>query len=169
MNTPIIPFKRVREAYGWLSNMSPHPVTFQDVEWRTAEALFQALRFPADAEVREAIRASRSPMGAKMAAKAAAHLMGDRSDAAWIAADLDRMRLVLRVKLACHPALGTELLATGNATLVEDVSSRATSSGLFWGMAQKTDGSWYGQNWLGRLWAEARAELLSARAEQGPG
>lgn len=162
MSTQIIPFRRVRDAYGWLSNMSPHPVTHEGVEWRTAEALFQALRFPNDAEVREAIRASRSPMGAKMAAKAAAHLMGDRTDDAWIAADLDRMRHVLRVKLACNPQIALDLSATGDATLVEDVSSRATSTGLFWGMAQKADGSWYGQNWLGRLWAEVRAG-------QGPG
>lgn len=152
-------FRKVREPYGWCSNMSPHPVTDEGLSYRTSEALFQALRFSAHPEVQDAIRAATSPMGAKMVAKAHSHLMGDRSDPAWIAADLDRMRHTLRVKLACHPGLVTELRATGSRTIIEDVSARASPTGLFWGMARTSDGLWYGQNWLGVLWAELRATL----------
>jgi len=52
-----IAFKKVREAYGWMSNMSPHPIQ----TWRTAEALFQALRFD-DITVKLAIHNEKSPM-----------------------------------------------------------------------------------------------------------
>lgn len=158
IHNPIV-FRRVREAYGWCSNMSPHPVTDAGVSYRTSEALFQALRFEAHPEVQAAIRAATSPMGAKMAAKSNTDLMGDRTDPAWIVADLDRMRHTLRVKLACHPQLATDLRATGDRTIIEDVSARPQGSGIFWGMARTPEGLWYGQNWLGALWAELRATL----------
>ncbi len=73
-------------------------------------------------------------------------------------ADLDNMRLVLRLKLQAHPALRRQLLATGAARLVEDCSSRAKGSGLFWGAALR-EGRWVGENWLGRLWEEQRVSL----------
>ena len=65
----------VKGEYGWLGNMSPHPVEHDGIWWKTAEALFQALRFPMDAvndegeNIREIIRAQKSPMAAKMKAK----------------------------------------------------------------------------------------------------
>ena len=68
-------------------------------------------------------------------------------------ADLDNMRLVLRLKLQAHPALGRQLLATGGARIVEDCSRRPHGSGLFWGAALR-EGRWVGENWLGRLWEE---------------
>jgi len=37
----MIAFKKVKDPYGWLGNMSPHPIG----EFRTAEHLFQATRF----------------------------------------------------------------------------------------------------------------------------
>ena len=40
----IIAFRRVKDAYGWLGNMSPYPITYMGNAWRTSEALFQALR-----------------------------------------------------------------------------------------------------------------------------
>ena len=73
-------------------------------------------------------------------------------------ADLDNMRLVLRLKLQAHPSLASQLLATGSARLVEDCSRRAKGSGLFWGAALR-NGQWVGENWLGRLWMELRDSL----------
>ena len=75
-------------------------------------------------------------------------------------ADLDHMRMVLRLKLEQHPELQEKLLATGAAQIVEDCTNRQHGSGLFWGAAQQGDGTWQGENWLGRLWMELRAELL---------
>jgi len=157
---PIITFTKVALPYGWLGNMAPYPVTYAGTTWRTAEALFQALRFE-DEAIREAIRREKSPMAAKMVAK--------KRKAALVvvplgAADLDNMRLVLRLKLQAHSALRRQLLATGSARLVEDCSRRPHGSGLFWGAALR-EGRWVGENWLGRLWEECRASL---RESGGP-
>lgn len=151
-----VTFTKVTLPYGWLSNMSPHPIVYEGQEWRTAEALFQALRF-ADADVREAIRAARSPMTAKMVAKRHKQL---RVVEPMGAKDLGNMRLCLRLKLSQHAELQAKLRATGDAAIYEDCTSRGRrGSNLFWG-AMRVPGGWEGQNWLGRLW-----EGLSAQPE----
>ena len=154
---PIIAFTKVALPFGWLGNMAPYPVTYGGKTWRTTEALFQALRFE-DESIRESIRQKASPMAAKMIAKKhkASMVVEPMSSA-----DLDNMRLVLRLKLQAHPALRQQLLATGAARLVEDCSRRAKGSGLFWGAARR-EGQWVGENWLGRLWMEVRGSLRDA-------
>lgn len=151
----VIAFKKVKDAYGWMSNMSPHPVKGMGLEFRTAEALFQALRFT-DQTVIEAIRAEKSPMGAKMVAKAnvAKMVITPRSYE-----DLHSMRYVLRSKVLQHPQLIKELLDTGDQILIEDVTARQNESGLYWGMAKMDSGEWTGQNQLGKLWMGLRAAL----------
>lgn len=41
----VIAFTKVSLPFGWMSNMSPHPIVHHSCEWPTAEHLFQALRF----------------------------------------------------------------------------------------------------------------------------
>lgn len=53
----VITFTKVALPYGWLGNMSPHPIVVAGKTWKTAESLFQALRFAEDDPVREEIRA----------------------------------------------------------------------------------------------------------------
>lgn len=53
----VIAFTKVNLPYGWLSNMSPHPLDFGGT-WRTSEALFQSLRF-SDNDIKELIRAEK--------------------------------------------------------------------------------------------------------------
>jgi hypothetical protein len=147
----IITIHRVARPYGWLSNMAPYAIEHLGYTWRTAEALFQALRFD-DEPIREAIRAERSPLAAK-------HLAYRHLDAMIVQPrtelDVENMRTVLRLKLAAHPQLQTELIATGDAQIIEDCSNRPTESGLFWGAALR-GGLWSGQNVLGKLWMELR-------------
>ncbi|MFO0892840.1 MAG: NADAR family protein [Isosphaeraceae bacterium] len=157
MSESIIPFTKVALPFGWLGNMAPFPVTFGGKSWRTAEALFQALRFE-DESIREAIRLEKSPMAAKMIAKKHKSQMVVEPMGP---ADLDNMLMVLQLKLQAHPALERELLATGGARLVEDCSRRPYGSGLFWGAALQ-EGEWVGQNWLGWLWMELRDSLRRA-------
>lgn len=151
-----ITFTKVDLPYGWLGNMSPHPVKYDDKWWKTTEALFQALRFE-DQGIREAIRVAQSPMTAKMISKARKnrHLRLIEPESP---ADLDNMRLVLRLKLQFHPKLKAELLATGDAVIIEDCSARAPSG---WG-CQRIGGEWVGKNLLGKLWMELRGELQRA-------
>lgn len=146
--------RKVKEPFGCLGNMSPHPVEWQGKEYRTSEALFQAMRFD-DEDVIEAIRKEKSPMAAKMVAKKhrAQMTVEPMSEA-----DLDNMRICLRLKVEQHPELREQLLATGEDQIVEDCSKRKRASGLFWGAA--LDGTdWVGKNQLGRLWMELRGEL----------
>lgn len=150
----VIAFTKVRAPYGWLGNMAPYPIQHKGDVYPTSEALFQSMRFD-DKSIRVMIRAQTSPMAAKMVAKSnAAHMTVKRlSDA-----DVNNMRLVLRLKTEQHPQLVPLLMVTGDAAIVEDVTARRGSSALFWGAAL-VDGKWFGANVLGKLWMERRAEL----------
>jgi predicted NAD-dependent protein-ADP-ribosyltransferase YbiA (DUF1768 family) len=151
-----VAFTRVSLPNGWLGNMSAHPVRHLGVVWRTAEALFQALRFD-DPAIREELRSDSSPMGAKFAAKRHAARMTVEPTSP---RDLANMELCLGLKLEQHPELKGLLLATGDEVIVEDVTSRRGKGGrhLFWGMAFR-DGAWVGENRLGKLWMKLRDEL----------
>lgn len=150
-----ISFTKVKLPFGWLGNMAPFPITVNGETWRTAEALFQAMRFD-DPTIQQAIRSQTSPMAAKMVAKK------HKADMAVVPcsdADVENMLVVLRLKLQQHPDLRAELRATGRATLVEDCTARPNGgSALFWGAAQQY-GVWVGENRLGKLWMRLRDEL----------
>ena len=162
--------RKVDEEYGWLGNMSPHKIMYEKACWLTAEALFQALRFPMDAvndegeNIREIIRAQKSPMAAKMKAKSSKAQMiikpmGDE--------DLKNMKMVLRLKFKCNcNPLERNLLATGDSFIVEDCSKRTGGSGLFWGAKRLPDGTWKGTNMLGQLLMELRTEIRNRPAVQ---
>ncbi len=151
---PIITFTKISLPWGWLGNMSQHPIEFCG-SWRTAEHLFQALRFDESSEVRALILVQKSPMGAKFIAKChrSEMLVEPRTQA-----DLDLMRKVLRLKWGQHPDVRRGLHESGNAELIEDVSARPSESGLFWGVAYPHQTTRKGMNWLGRLWMELRAQ-----------
>jgi ribA/ribD-fused uncharacterized protein len=150
-----IAFTKVALPFGWLGNMAPYPVTWEGREWRTTEALFQALRF-SDEEIREKIREQKSPMSAKMVSKPFADR---RVVEVGSAQDIENMKLCIQLKLEQHPQLQQELSKTGDKLIVEDVTSRgARGTNLLWGSLQK-DGEWHGQNVLGHLWMQARDKL----------
>lgn len=149
--------RTVADEHGWLGNMAPFPVECEGEFWLTTEALFQALRFD-DKGIRSDIHRQKSPMTAKMLAKKHKNRMvvEPMSDA-----DLDNMRLCLRLKAEQHPQLRELLVQTGDSLIVEDCTKRKRGSGLFWGAAM-IDGQWVGQNWLGRLLMEYRESLMSS-------
>ena len=157
--------RKVKDVNGWLGNMSKHKIMYDKACWLTAEALFQALRFPIDAvndkgeNIRELIRAQKSPMTAKLKAKARA-IRDQRNITPMGDEDLKNMRMVLRLKFKwnCNP-LERDLLATGDRFIVEDCSNRPRGSGLFWGAKRLPDGTWQGTNMLGQLLMELRTEI----------
>ena len=63
-----VTFTKTRLPNGWLGNMSAFPITHESLVYRTAEHLFQVLRFSNPA-VREVIRLQRSPMSEKIKEK----------------------------------------------------------------------------------------------------
>jgi ribA/ribD-fused uncharacterized protein len=152
-----ISFTKVALPYGWLGNMSPHGIEYNDLWYRTGEALFQVLRFD-DIDVRSGIQMARSPMQAKMIAKVyrSKMVITPRSQP-----DLANMRLVLKLKFDQHPELQTLLLETGDALLIEDCSARMSESALFWGRARQ-GARWIGEGWLGTLLMERRTALRDA-------
>lgn len=150
---PIL-IRRNKDPYGWMGNMSPYPVTHQGIEYRTTEAMFQALRFN-DEEVIELIRLEKSPMAAKMVAKKHKHL---RVIVPCSNIDVECMRLCLWSKINDHRELMKALYETENREIIEDCTKRQGGSGLFWGAAL-VDGKWVGENQLGKLWMEIRFEI----------
>lgn len=73
----------------------------------------------------------------------------------WDAVKVGLMRDLLRAKVAQHEYVRRKLLATGDRELIED-SWRDD----FWGWGPNRDG----QNMLGKLWMEVRAELRAGAA-----
>jgi ribA/ribD-fused uncharacterized protein len=155
-----IAFTKVRLPYGWLSNMSPHAVTWYGEVWPTSEHLFQALRFSDSSEVRREIHATPNPLRAKLLAKrriadAAGKTLRHQPRSG---EDLATMETVLLAKARQHSWMQRDLLATGDATIVEDVTNRPSVSGLFWGARRVAD-AWVGHNHLGRIWMGVREYL----------
>jgi predicted NAD-dependent protein-ADP-ribosyltransferase YbiA (DUF1768 family) len=162
--------RAVDEEYGWLGNMSAHDVQHEGKWWKTAEALFQALRFPMGAvndegeNIREIIHAQKSPMAAKMKSK---RYKDKRNITPMGNEDLENMKIVLRLKFKCNcNPLERDLLATGDRFIVEDCSNRPTVSGLFWGAKRLADGTWGERNMLGKLLMELRTEIRNRPAVQ---
>ena len=128
----VISFTKVDLPYGWLGNMAPSRILFEKKQYRTAEALFQCLRFEGHPEIQEEIRRASSPMACKMIAKkhkkliqSHADLMGDK--------DIERMNLCLRLKVDQHPDIKMRLLKTGERVIMENCTKRSSTSGQFWG------------------------------------
>lgn len=149
----IIAFKKIKDPYGWMGNMSPYPILFEFVNWRTAEALFQAMRF-SDNDIKMQICAATSPMIAKFVARKNIEKMSivPRSKE-----DVANMKKVLELKISQHIYLKRQLLETGDCILVEDTTGR---NDQFWG-ANNVNGKWVGENVLGKLWMEIRESLIS--------
>lgn len=164
----MIIIRRVKEPWGWMGNMSPFPIEAEGRVWRSAEALFQALRFPAGSPVRDAIAEECSPLAVKFIAKrhAAEMVVAPRSDA-----DVAAMRRVIALKVAQHAvalAVDLRILCARSAEgIVEDVGRRRGPSADFWGARCNADGAWVGGNQLGRLWMEARAGMQARSAHPG--
>lgn len=145
MKNKEITITKVKEPSGWLSCMSAHPVTYQGIQYKTCEALFQALRFEGYPDIQEEIRQSPSPMGAKMIARKNREKLnrGVKWDEA--PSDIPLMKKCLMLKLEQHPNLKEKLKNTGDATIIEDCTTHDRESARFWGVVRK-DGKWIGEN-----------------------
>lgn len=161
-----IKFTKVKLPFGWMGNMSPYPIKFEGKEWRTTEALFQSMRFN-DEELKELIRAEKSPMGCKFKMKAivkeleAKGTLHKRHIEPLSNADVTNMEICVRLKIDQHPELKKMLIETGDSPIYEDVTARGPrGTNLFWG-AMLVDDQWVGQNTLGKIWEKVRTELKS--------
>ena len=131
-----------RDEFDWLSNFFPCPVEFEGLTFGNTEAVFQAAK-TLDMEEREKF-VGLSPLIAKRKGRR----VKLRSD--WEAVKIEVMREVLRCKFSQNPELKAKLIATGDSELIEGNNW----NDRFWGVCRGK-----GQNHLGRLLMELRAEL----------
>lgn len=167
----VIAFNKTKEDYGWMSNMSAHRVRYKDEWFPTAEHLFQFMRYEGmtpvllnnksdavewldDARIKKEILETTNPLFAKKIAQKYRKLWTTTKEH-----DLEVMSKVVRWKLAYHSEYIRMLLATGEQLIIEDASDRESGSGKFWGAALREDGTWDGENNLGRIWMIVREDL----------
>lgn len=136
-----------------LSNFSAFRVRWNGFDFDTSEAAYHWAKFWHNGEraedIRYAIRGARSAHEAfKIAEQNKAYRRAD-----WDEAKVGVMLMILREKAQQHEYVRRKLLATGDRELVEN-SWRDD----FWGWGPNRDG----QNMLGKLWMQVRAELRHA-------
>lgn len=148
-------FNKVKEEFGWLGNMAPYPINFENQIWRTSEALFQAMRFD-NPEIRELIRNEKSPMGAKMKAKSHNKFMVVEPMSV---EDVENMKKCVRLKFEQHPELMVKLLETGNSEIIEDIGIRNGERHKFWGAKRINENQFEGQNMMGKILMELRNKI----------
>lgn len=148
----VVAFRKTQEAFGGLSNMAPgFPIHLQGRRIHTAEALYQACRFPHLPDVQAMILNQTSPMTAKMRSKP--YREQTRPD--WDHVRVPIMKWCLRVKLAQNwTAFATLLLETEDLPIVED-----SHKDDFWGAKPETPDLLRGCNVLGRLLMELREKV----------
>jgi len=144
-------FRKTREGYGALSNMAAgFPLRVNGIAVKSAEALYQACRFPHMSDVQAKILQEKSPMTAKMVGKPFREMT--RPD--WEDEKVKIMRWCLRVKLAQNYwSFGKMLESTFNKQIVEE-----SNKDPFWGaIPDKHEKNLLrGVNALGRLLMELR-------------
>lgn len=134
-----------RGDHGFLSNFARSDIDLDGETYRTVEHAFQAAKTDVASE-RERLRNTPSPLIVKRLGKKVTLRPG------WDAMRVQVMGRFLRAKF-CDPDLAAKLLATGDMPLYEGNHWGDT----FWGTV---DGR--GQNHLGRLLMEIRAELRAS-------
>lgn len=130
----------------YLSNFSAFRLNWHGWGFDTSEAAYQWEKFPNAPEVRDSIRFATSAHEAfKIAERYKAVRRPD-----WDSVKADIMKAILCEKALQHEYVRRKLLATGDRELIEN-SWRDD----VWGWGPNRDG----QNLLGKLWMEVRAEL----------
>jgi hypothetical protein len=137
---------------GWLSSLSEHDVEYKGRLF-TVEGLYHWLRFEGHPEIQSQLAEKTTPEEALQEAMSSRHLLLEPDEKTAVG----QMRQCLRLKIEQHPNLIKKLLATGDKVLVMDCTANPQGDDFFWGMA-KINNQWVGENWLGKLWMELRAE-----------
>ena len=133
-----------------LSNFSAFRVRIAGMYFDTSEQAYHYHKFPDSKGHRHAIVTAISAHDAFKYAES--HKEDRRPD--WDSVKLEIMRGILRAKVEQHEYVRRKLLATGNRELIED-----SWRDEFWGWGPNR----CGQNMLGKLWMEIRAELRNSK------
>ena len=147
----VVNFYESDKPFYEFTNFFACPIVVDKKEYPTSEHFFQASKFP-ERWIADSIRNAFSPREAfTIAQRSRAYQRKD-----WHEVSLDVMKTALMAKFSIEP-MRRLLMLTGKRRLVEH-----TVNDNFWG--DGGDGS--GQNHLGRLLEEVRAELSTDRSRQ---
>ena len=144
---PVINFYGARDEFGEFSNFARFPIQLNGQLWPTSEHYFQAMKF-ANASYRMQIKSAATPMLSATLGRTRKQPL--RAD--WESVKDSVMFDAVLAKFSQHDNLGTLLLSTGDATLVEH-----TANDAYWG--DGGDGS--GKNRLGQILMQVRDQLRS--------
>lgn len=142
MSNPPTVIDNFRGDFGFLSNFFESSLWIDGKQYRSVEHAYQAFKFGPDGDGHEMVRNAKTPGIAKKLGRAAP-LPKD-----WEETKIDLMRRLVREKFK-NPILRSMLLATEDAELVEG----NWWNDKFWGVCRGV-----GQNWLGKILMEVRAE-----------
>ena len=153
---------------GWMNCMNnKYPIVDGGTDYPSAEHWFLCQRFPGNAKFHEGILRIKGGSPCKRWVRSQVEKGNATPTPLRDQADLDRMRLVLCMKLQQHPQLIHALLGTRKRMIAEDCTKRpeeqevdgTTVTVPFWGIKIDTDGTYVGESHLGRLWMKIRDEL----------
>lgn len=142
-------FYSTTDEHGYMSNFARYSIHLDGKRWATTEHYFQAQKFvgtPHEEEVRAAKTAKEA------ASRGRERTRPLRRD--WESVKDDVMRKAVRAKFDQHPDIAAQLVATGDAKLIEK-----TTGDHYWGCG--TSGA--GKNMLGVILMEIRAELVARK------
>lgn len=146
-----ITFKSTKSKMGGLSNMAPNfPISINDIEIKTSEALYQSMRFSTHPIIQQKIIESYSPMIAKKISRHYDYYTS--SD--WDYVRFKVMKFCIEIKLLQnYESFSNILLSSKDLPIVE-----YTKSDKVWGAV--LEGEYYiGTNALGRLLMELREKV----------
>jgi len=149
----VVTFKSTKAKFGGLSNMAPgYSVRVNEVIIPTAEALYQACRFPLFPEVQQEVIEQNSPMTSKMISRK--YLKYTRQD--WEEVKYSIMYWVLKVKLSQNfEKFSKVLYETGDLPIVE-----LSHKDKDWAAVETIEKTLVGKNALGRLLMKLREEFI---------
>ncbi len=149
----VIVFKSTKANFGGLSNMAAgYSLRVNDIIIPSAEALYQACRFPLFPSIQQEIIEQNSPMTAKMISRK--YLKYSRQD--WEEVKYSIMYWVLKVKLSQNfEKFSRVILKTGNKPIVE-----LSNKDKDWAAVEYQKNILVGKNALGRLLMQLREEYI---------
>lgn len=149
----VVTFKSTKAKFGGLSNMAPgYSIRVNEVIIPSAEALYQACRFPLFPEIQQEVIEQNSPMTAKMISRK--YSKYTRQD--WEEVKYAIMYWVLKVKLSQNfDEFSKVLRETENKPIVE-----LSNKDKDWAAVESPEKKLIGKNALGRLLMQLREEFI---------
>ena len=128
------------------SNFAAFSVVWRGRSWITSEHAYQAAAFDDALIIEEIFNATSAHNSLKLAIKYV-----DKMRPSWELEKYEVMKKICRAKLEQHPYIQETLKKSVNANLIED-----SPKDSYWGRGY----DWQGENNLGKVWMELRAEIL---------